>query len=56
MEVQGREGYLLYMDEIDPSVTKGTVLKNARTDDEVVIMYIDREENVLGFLPIGEFR
>lgn len=56
MEVQSQEGYLLYMDEIDANVVKGTVLKNARTDDEVVIMYIDRDECVLGFLPIGEFR
>jgi hypothetical protein len=55
MEVQGQDGYLLWMDELHPDIQKGSVLMNQRTEEQVVVMYIDREENVLGFLPISEF-
>ena len=54
MEVQGQEGYLLWMDEIPAEVVKGAVLMNQRSGDQVVIVYVDREEAVLGFLPIED--
>lgn len=55
MEVQKQEGYLLYMDELHPELQRGHVLMSERTNEQVVVMFIDREDNVLGFLPRDEF-
>lgn len=55
MEVQKQEGYLIWMDELHPELQRGHVLISERSDEQIVVMYIDREENVLGFLPRNEF-
>lgn len=54
MKVISQENYLLYVDEVPPSVVKGAVMANQRTSDRIVVVYVDREENIIGFLPFDE--
>jgi hypothetical protein len=55
MQVEGQEGYLLWMDELHPQLQKGHVLKSQNTGEEIVVVYIDRDEDCFGFLPMSEF-
>ena len=51
MIVVKQEGYLLWMDEVDDGVKKGAVMESDMTGEHVVVVYVDREENLLGVIP-----
>lgn len=54
MMVLDQEGFLLYVDEIPWEVQRGAIMMNQRTGDQVEIVFIDRDENVIGFLPMED--
>lgn len=55
MQVIEQEGYLLHVTEVDPMVRKGAVMMNQRTGEQIVVVYVDREDDIIGFLPMDEF-
>jgi hypothetical protein len=52
MRMLGREGYLLFFDEIHPQFTLGAHLQSET--ETLKIVYIDRENGELGCLPASQ--
>lgn len=54
MEVVRQEGYLIWMTHVPDSVKKGCVMRSEHGTEPVVVVYVDREEDLVGILPMSE--
>lgn len=56
MRIVGQEGCLLFVDEVPPDMQVGHFIKGEDHPMVLKVVYVDREENEVGFEPIGALR
>ena len=54
LEVIRNEGYLLWMNHVPAEIKKGSMLMQPETGQKIVVVYVDRSEDLVGFIPMEE--